>query len=624
MAGLAGGGGKVAAASSAPSPSSTQPSLAARFSAFRERLASGRPCASASASAPAASAPFPTSTSSTAPTHLIVLVNGLFGSPANWDVAAAALATEMAARTSPHPPPPAPLIHASASNSRASTYDGIDTCGERLAGEVRRVAAAHPSLERISFLTHSMGGLISRYCVGALFDPRSRKIAGLEPCHFLTLATPHFGCDAEGVAQVPFVGWVDAALPSLGAALRGIAPTVAGALFGRTGRQFFLEDGSVGGGLEGGGLEGGGGGGGRGDGGGDCGGELPLLARLARDDPSRGLHFVSALASFRTRTAYANVSGDHLVGWANASLRPVGELPLLPPQGTARAAPEAQEEAEEAAAPSCGGGCRYVVREDPPEAAFFPDDPAARRLLARAGGGGGGGEAAEAALPASALARWHSEKAPAPHAGLGAPSSLDDNKGENGKAEAAAAAAPVPAAEAADDDGDDDGEGAAARAAAAAAAAAAEDLSAGLRAASPPLAAALARAEHPQAQEDAVAMVGVSHPARAAMVADMLVRLRALPWRRVDVCFRSGGGGGGGGGNGDGNGTGGGGPPLPLLRGLGLAHNNIQVTRRLFNSEGEAVVAHVARTIRGLDDAVREAEAEVEAGAAAEAPAPRR
>lgn len=40
------------------------------------------------------------------------------------------------------------------------TFDGIDVCGERLAGEIRAVAAAHPSLRRISLLSHSMGGLI--------------------------------------------------------------------------------------------------------------------------------------------------------------------------------------------------------------------------------------------------------------------------------------------------------------------------------------------------------------------------------------------------------------------------------------------------------------------------------
>lgn len=41
----------------------------------------------------------------------------------------------------------------------------------------------------------------------------------------------------------------------------------------------------------------------------------------------QGLLFMSALAAFETRTLYANSSGDHLVGWANSSLRRLGELP---------------------------------------------------------------------------------------------------------------------------------------------------------------------------------------------------------------------------------------------------------------------------------------------------------
>lgn len=46
------------------------------------------------------------------------------------------------------------------------TYEGIDRCGERLAGEVTEYVAIHPDLERISLIGHSMGGLIGRYALG--------------------------------------------------------------------------------------------------------------------------------------------------------------------------------------------------------------------------------------------------------------------------------------------------------------------------------------------------------------------------------------------------------------------------------------------------------------------------
>ena len=39
-------------------------------------------------------------------------------------------------------------------------------------------------------------------CRAVLYDPKTGRIAGLEPCHFITIATPHMGCDAEGITQV--------------------------------------------------------------------------------------------------------------------------------------------------------------------------------------------------------------------------------------------------------------------------------------------------------------------------------------------------------------------------------------------------------------------------------------
>lgn len=104
------------------------------------------------------------------------------------------------------------LLHPSEVNRLTETYDGIDVCGLRLAQEIRSVVAAHPKLERISVVGHSMGGLLLRYAIGVLYDPDDSSIAGLQPCHFVSMATPHMGCDAEGLAQVGKV-------PSLAASL---------------------------------------------------------------------------------------------------------------------------------------------------------------------------------------------------------------------------------------------------------------------------------------------------------------------------------------------------------------------------------------------------------------------
>lgn len=105
--------------------------------------------------------------------------------------------------------------------------------------------------------------------------------------------------------------------------LQQLAVPVSAAAFGRTGKQFFLSD--------------------------RDGGRPPLLYRLSQDHPEEGLHFMSALHAFETRTVYSNVSGDHLVGWANSSLRAVDELPVIKIKG------------------------RGVVRADPLEWAWAPE-----------------------------------------------------------------------------------------------------------------------------------------------------------------------------------------------------------------------------------------------------------
>lgn len=268
------------------------------------------------------------------PTHLVVMVNGLSGAASNWRF----LAEQLRRRLPPEIAADA-LLHASAANERLATWAGVDRCGQRLADEVRGLVAAHPHLERISIVAHSMGGLISRYAVGALFNPATRRVAGLVPAHFVTLATPHCGCDTDGVSAVPFVRWAGD-LPLLGPAVYGLLSSVAHAtgalLLARTGEQFFLLDG-------GGGSGGGGGGGTLSDGPLDAAAadpaaarpafgvgaaDEPLLVQMTRDVPEKGLFFFSALAAFRTRTCYANTDGARCGGAVVAGGGVVGPLCL--------------------------------------------------------------------------------------------------------------------------------------------------------------------------------------------------------------------------------------------------------------------------------------------------------
>lgn len=89
--------------------------------------------------------------------------------------------------------------------------------------QVISVIKRHPDLQKISFVSHSLGGLVARYAIARLYgrDPMRElsqenaecrgegspdacleeklkgKIAGLEPINFITSATPHLGSRAH-------------------------------------------------------------------------------------------------------------------------------------------------------------------------------------------------------------------------------------------------------------------------------------------------------------------------------------------------------------------------------------------------------------------------------------------
>lgn len=95
--------------------------------------------------------------------------------------------------------------------------------------QVMSVVKQRPKVQKISFVAHSLGGLVARYAVGKLYVPISDRepavvlsnnfngeqpscstqclekcqqgrIAGLEPVNFITFATPHLG--SRGHKQV--------------------------------------------------------------------------------------------------------------------------------------------------------------------------------------------------------------------------------------------------------------------------------------------------------------------------------------------------------------------------------------------------------------------------------------
>ncbi|MED6148272.1 hypothetical protein PIB30_051577 [Stylosanthes scabra] len=243
------------------------------------------------------------------PSHLVIMVNGIIGSAADWRYAAEQFVKKL---------PDKVIVHRSECNSSRLTFDGVDTMGERLAEEVLCVIRRWPEVQKISFVAHSLGGLVARYAIGRLYGYSSKlgpvgtsrnskdeekteylkpcletdsqtKIAGLEPVNFITFATPHLG--SRGNKQLPFL----CGLPFLERRASQTAHLVAG----RSGKHLFLMDNDD--------------------------GKPPLLLQMV--DDTDDLKFMSALRAFKRRVAYANANYDHMVGWRTSSIRRQHELP---------------------------------------------------------------------------------------------------------------------------------------------------------------------------------------------------------------------------------------------------------------------------------------------------------
>lgn len=156
-----------------PAPFGLARSLENAFSTF---FRSAMTMAAPSSSSPRAQGPVPSSSpaailrpSSQRPTHLVVMVNGLFGSPSNWDcLTECFLALPVGRSGKVH-------LHASQNNSLLATFEGIDTCGARLAEEIKEVVRQNPSLKEISVVGHRCVRAHNlEYCSFARRDPGYR------------------------------------------------------------------------------------------------------------------------------------------------------------------------------------------------------------------------------------------------------------------------------------------------------------------------------------------------------------------------------------------------------------------------------------------------------------------
>ncbi|KAI5798449.1 putative serine esterase-domain-containing protein [Pyronema domesticum] len=200
--------------------------------------------------------------------HLCVFVHGLWGNPGHLAYMSDAL--QVTHDTSKL------RILVVKKTAGWHTYDGIDTCGERVAWEIENEIKESENegvkIKKISVVGYSLGGLIARYSIGLLYS--KGYFDEIEPMNFCTFATPHLG------VRTPLQGVHNHFWNVLGARTISVS-----------GRQLFTIDSFR-----------------------DTG--RPLLAVLA--DPST--IFYKGLSMFKNKTIYANIINDRSVPFYTSSI----------------------------------------------------------------------------------------------------------------------------------------------------------------------------------------------------------------------------------------------------------------------------------------------------------------
>ncbi|KAG7444914.1 lipid particle protein [Guyanagaster necrorhizus] len=204
--------------------------------------------------------------------HLLVLVHGMWGNPSH-------MAELKRIMLETHVQPSSEAIEmrllVAETNKEASTYDGIDWGGERVAQEVLdqvdKLQQDGGKVVRFSITGYSLGGLVSRYVVGILHQ--RGFFQDVTPFNFNTIATPHVG------------------LPTYPSFLSILFSTLGPRLLSRTGEQFYCVDkwSTTG---------------------------RPLLDIMADPDQI----FYKSLAAFKTLRIYANSVNDRTVPYVTAAI----------------------------------------------------------------------------------------------------------------------------------------------------------------------------------------------------------------------------------------------------------------------------------------------------------------
>lgn len=213
--------------------------------------------------------------------HLVVLVHGLWGNASHFDHISKTL-TEHARQNRDKGHDEELIVYTTTLNEGFKTYDGIDVCGFRVAREISdqidsfKGSCFEDRITKFSIVGYSLGGLISRYAVGLLYQRQFFKKREIQLINFATFCTPHVGVLAPGRNMA--VRLFNSMVPWF---------------LGNTGRQMFLKDEVTNVGID------------------ETNEGIPLIHLMSLENTV----FYRALESFKYRSLYANIINDRRTAW---------------------------------------------------------------------------------------------------------------------------------------------------------------------------------------------------------------------------------------------------------------------------------------------------------------------
>ena len=171
-------------------------------------------------------------------------------------------------------------VFKSAKNSHGNSLKGVRKGSEELVSEITEILKDNSSIETISFVGNSLGGVYARFAISLLYDSSTNSfINNIKPLAFITIATPHLGVNyGQNYIESDLQFYVPGAIKYF-----------VSSLFSVTGRDMFmLDEGNM---------------------------KHSILYKLATED-----QYLLPLKAFKYRRLYANLQNDFMVSLPTASV----------------------------------------------------------------------------------------------------------------------------------------------------------------------------------------------------------------------------------------------------------------------------------------------------------------